>query len=178
MSDIHHPGQITVTKRLVISVPALADIADICALWADPVVTHHMGGPRDPDRIRSMLLEDIDNGIGPLDLWCVRERHSGAFVGHCGLTPKNIDGVDEVELIYVLTVAMTGHGYAAEAADALRTHAFRDLGLPRLTALIDPANEASARVAVRAGLRWEKDVIRSGNRLMHLYSCESDSKAR
>ncbi len=48
---------------------------------------------------------------------------------------------------------------ATEAAGAARDYALGVLGLPRLVAIIDPANGASIRVAEKTGLRYEKDVL-------------------
>lgn len=46
-----------------------------------------------------------------------------------------------------------GRGYATEVAAAIRDHALGQLGCGRLIALINPANVASERVAVKIGLK-------------------------
>jgi len=72
-------------------------------------------------------------------------------IGHCGLLPKTINGRDEVELVYVIVPAFWRRGYATEAAAAIRDYAFQTLGVLRLVCLIDPANTASERVALKTG---------------------------
>ncbi len=55
------------------------------------------------------------------------------------------------ELGYVLGSAYWGHGYATEALGASLEYGFRELGLNRVEADIDPRNGASARVLERLG---------------------------
>ena len=59
-----------------------------------------------------------------------------------------------------LFTGRTGHGYATEAATALFTHAFTELGLHRLQANVVPGNHASLRLAERLGLRREGYAVR------------------
>ncbi len=131
------------------------------AIWTDADVTRYMGGPRDREQVKKMLDAEARSGQSDdIGLWPVIEKATGDLVGDCGLTRKEIDGKREVELIYVFAKRAWGRGYATEAAAAIRDYAFHRLDLQRLVALIDPANAASERVAVKIGLRFEKDTLR------------------
>jgi ribosomal-protein-alanine N-acetyltransferase len=99
-----------------------------------------------------------------LGLWAAIHKPSGQFIGRCGLLPWTIDGVDEVEIAYLIARPWQRQGLGAEAAWALVRHGFETLGLRRLIALIDPAHTASIRTAMRAGLRFEKAVAMDGVR--------------
>ncbi len=71
------------------------------------------------------------------------------------MLPWTIDGVDEVEIAYLIAKPWQRQGLGAEAARALVRYGFETLGLKRLIALIDPENEASIRTA-RGGVEvWE-----------------------
>jgi len=70
--------------------------------------------------------------------------------------------VDEVEIAYLIAKPFWGQGLGAEAARALVRYGFETLGLTRLIALIDPAHDASIKTAMRAGLRFEKEVEMEG----------------
>ena len=50
---------------------------------------------------------------------------------------------------------MAGNGYATEAARAITSAAFDDLGVHRVWAQLEPANTASARICERLGMRRE-----------------------
>jgi ribosomal-protein-alanine N-acetyltransferase len=159
------------TDHLLLRHLAPGDAAPLARIWSDPYVTEFMGGPRDHDEIVQLLEDDIAADERPLigDLWPLVDSASGDVIGHCGLLEKEIDGRNEVEVTYVLAAASWGKGLATEIATALVEYAFADLGLRRVVALIDPGNSASARVAEKAGLRRDRDTVRPGGKVMHVY---------
>lgn len=59
------------------------------------------------------------------------------------------------ELGYALGSRHWGQGYASEALNAALEHGFREVGLNRIEADIDPRNEASGRVLEKLGFRRE-----------------------
>jgi RimJ/RimL family protein N-acetyltransferase len=158
------------TARLCVRRLAAEDIAPLAQLWADPEVTRFMGGPREL-KIVTASLHGVLRAANPpqWDLWPVAEKTSGRVIGHCGLLPKHVDGRDEIELVYVVAQDVWGRGYATEAACAVRDHASQALGLLRLIALIDPAHAASARVAVKAGMKFEGPTLRASGKTLHVY---------
>lgn len=161
------------TERLSIRPLDVADAPVLAAIWADPEVTRHMGGPRDFDEIRTSLEDDARQDVLPrFDLWPLVEKATTRVVGHCGLLDKDVDGRPEVELVYVLAADVWGRGYATEIA-AIRDYAFHDLGLSRVIALIDPDNIPSARVAQKIGMRLEKETRRSGGAVRHVYAMQA-----
>lgn len=159
------------TERLLIRSLAAEDAPALAAIWSDPDVTRFMGGPRDYEQTcRDLLSEAAESSTDPADtLYPVIERSSGRIVGHCSFLSKEIDGGAEKELIYVFARPAWGIGYATEAARALCTFAAQQLRLPRLVALIDPENRASARVAEKAGMRFWKQTIRPTGKRMQVY---------
>jgi ribosomal-protein-alanine N-acetyltransferase len=162
------------TERLRIRSLKIADAAPLAAVWSDPEVTRHMGGPRDFVAIRQGLKEDAQAGDqAVIDLWTVVEKASGQVIGHCGFLEKDVDDQAEIELIYVFASDVWGKGYATEAALALRDHAFHRLGLRRFIALIEPGNPASARVAEKIGMQLEKETRRSSGKMMSVYAIHS-----
>jgi len=99
-------------------------------------------------------------GFGP---WAVVEKRTRQVIGYCGLFYiADVNGRPEVEIGYRLARAYWNHGYATEAALAVRDYAFDALDLSRLIALIDPGNGASIRVAEKIGMRYEAEVMFEG----------------
>lgn len=149
-----------------------ADAGAIAAIWSDPHVTRYMGGPRDFETIRLRVAEEASAGATAQGTgwWCAVEKASGNVAGNCGLVEKTVDGRDEIELIYVFAAEHWGKGYATEAAAALRDYAVRQVGLRRLIALIDRENRASARVAEKIGMGFERETRRPNGRVMRVYS--------
>jgi RimJ/RimL family protein N-acetyltransferase len=99
-----------------------------------------------------------------------RTARSGEFVGDCGLTPQEVDGMVEIEVGYHVRRALQGRGYATEASAACRDYARDALHLTRLIALIDPANRASQRVAEKIGLTFERETVRASGETLRVYA--------
>lgn len=162
------------TPRLRLHRTHHADIPSLIALWTDPEVTRYMGGPRDEEVLTKVFTESADAPFAEdYDLWPVEEKITGEVIGDCGLLLKEIEGVDEIELVYVIARSRWGKGYATEMAMALRQHAFEVLGLDRLVSLIDPENAASQRVAEKVGMKLQKEVVRPGGHLRRLFAVDN-----
>jgi RimJ/RimL family protein N-acetyltransferase len=152
------------TERLILRKPTLADAEPFIELFTDPVAMEFLGGVH-PDTtddpafpVRNWLDRWERNGVGPL---IAERREDGVVVGRAGLhiwdtstwTPTSYENAGEhaqPELGWALMRAHWGHGYATEAARAVRDWA-RELGIERLISVIAPANVRSARVAKRLG---------------------------
>lgn len=158
------------TERLTIRLLTDPDISALASIWTDDQVTRFMGGPRVFDEVCASFRRNLIALPSQFDLWPVVERSSGVVVGHCGLLPKTVDGNEEIELIYVIAAVFWKRGYATEAAAAIRDYAFRTLGIARLVSLIDPAHAASARVALKLGMKPERDTVRPSGKTMKVYS--------
>jgi ribosomal-protein-alanine N-acetyltransferase len=163
------------TERLLLRPLDVGDIDALIALWTDPHVTAFLGGPRNPEELRRTFREDLrKHPPDPFDLWPVIEKPSGSLVGHSGLLDKEVEGRQEVDLVYVFAPSVWGNGYATEIGRALMQCAFEQMSLKRLICLIDPKNEASGRVARRLGMRYEGLVLRPGGRTLQLYAASND----
>jgi RimJ/RimL family protein N-acetyltransferase len=154
------PGLRTIeTERLLLRPLRPGDLDGFAALNADPQVAEWIGGVRTREETETWLASRIETaaaeGYGHLS---VLDRATGAFLGRCGLSHWEIEGRDELEVGYALVRSAWGHGYATEAAVAVRDHALNDLGKRRLIALVAYGNERSAGVAGRLGMSHERDV--------------------
>jgi RimJ/RimL family protein N-acetyltransferase len=149
------------TERLQMRRLVPADLDDLYALYRDADIRRYFPeGVLTLDETREEL-EWFLNGHPDhpeLGLWATIHKPTGAFIGRCGLLPWTIEGVDEVEIAYLIAKPYWRQGLGAEAARALVRYGFETLGLKRLIALIDPAHEASIKTAMRAGLRFEKEI--------------------
>ncbi len=165
------------TERLILRNTAIEDIPALVRMWTDPDVTRFMGGPRDPAKLEQAFAEDARNPDPLLyDQWPVIEKSGGRLIGYCGLLDKEVDGRPEVELVYTFLPEAWGRGYATEISLALRDHALNRMGLRRLIALIEPGNEASRRVAEKAGFHYDRTILRpsGAERLLYLFEKQSE----
>ena len=78
-------------------------------------------------------------------------RETGETVGFCGLVHP--DGQLEAEIKYALKRRHWGRGIATEAAKALLAYGWEVHNLTRIIATVAPANIASHRVLLKAGMK-------------------------
>ena len=95
--------------------------------------------------------------------WAITCRTTQTFFGWVWVVL--LGDVPYIDLGYRLAPKFWGHGYATEAGRQMAHHAFLDLGIPHLTALIHPLNLASARVAEKVGLSLTGTVDTLGTAL-------------
>jgi len=125
----------------------MADLDDFVELHDDPEVTRYIRRPTRPEaeeRLRDVEREWAERRHG---VFAVLNKASGRFLGRAGL--KYWRQFDETEIGWVLRRDAWGHGYATEAAGACLAWGFSTLPDPYITAMIDPNNLPSIRVALR-----------------------------
>jgi RimJ/RimL family protein N-acetyltransferase len=143
-----------VTDRLILRAPKVEDFE----AYAEILATERgqfMGGPFS----REDAWADFSNATANWllhghGIWAI--CHSGGVVGFVllGFEP----GDEEPELGFMLREGFEGRGYATEAAQAARNHAFEGLGWTTLVSYIDPLNARSRRVAKRLGAKADGAV--------------------
>ena len=148
------------TERLTLRHLEMEDLDALHRLYRDPEMRKHFpDGTLTLDETRDELEWFLHGHPDKpeLGLWATVDRRTGAFLGRCGLLPWTIDGKPEVELAYMIDKSRWGEGLATEAAHAIIQHARTQLGLTRLICLIMPGNVASAAVARKVGMTFERE---------------------
>lgn len=140
------------------------------AVWGDPEVMAYSDGTLEREQVEALIARNGEPGRD-IALWALVESATREVIGYCGLTRYgDIGGRPEIEVGYRLARSCWGRGLATEAVQAVCQHASGSLGCTRLVALVDPDNRASARVARKAGFRYEKDAWLPGyDHADHLY---------
>jgi RimJ/RimL family protein N-acetyltransferase len=147
------------TERLKLRGHCLADFAASSAMWADPVVTRHIGGrPLSKEESWSRLLRYVGHwallGFGS---WVVEEKATGSFVGELGFADYKRDVEpslkDTPEIGWIFAVQFHGKGYATEAVRAAVAWGDAHFGAAPTACIIDPENLASIRVAEKCAYR-------------------------
>jgi len=154
------------TERLVLRDKHAGDFDFIASLFADPQVMRFIGDgstfAREETEARFFRVLAIESAPGH-ERWdafkLVERKEDGAPLGQAGMLRCEIDGKPEVEIGWWLAPFAWGHGYATEAALALRDYAFRELGLAHLSIVLYPQNEKSVAVARRIGGEYAGDAV-------------------
>jgi RimJ/RimL family protein N-acetyltransferase len=148
------------TKRLIIRHYIPEDLDTLFDIFCDPKVkTYLPDAPTTYEKAREEL-EWFQNGHPKnpkLGLWGTIHKDTGQFIGSCGLLPLTIDGKPEIELSYMLARFYWGQGLGTEAAKAVLSYGFEQLGLQRVICLVDPENLRSVNVAKNIGMTFERE---------------------
>jgi RimJ/RimL family protein N-acetyltransferase len=160
------------TERLTLRLPEPTDARALAGLLADAEVMRYIGtgetgGIDDAvEQVARMLRAWEADGFGR---FLVVRNADGAAIGRVGLlawdpdawrngTRAEIGEHAEIELGWQLTRSAWGHGYATEAAAAVRDWTFAEVRPRRLISLIHPENLRSTKVAARIGERFDHVV--------------------
>ncbi len=159
------------TARLNFRLLAESDASDMLDFFSDDEAMRYMPAKRDMVGVKkwlSLVQESYrQQGYGP---WALVQKSSGQVLGYCGLyLQKDVDGADEVELLYGILRQHWDMGYTTEAAIAVVDLALKQFQLKRLISLIEPENTSSIRVAEKIGMALERKVDRWG-RTYYLFS--------
>lgn len=147
------------TDRLILRPWTLDDAEAAFAILGDPEVTRYLGetGELFPDLAHAQAwLERIQARYatwGSYGSWAAVEKATGAVIGGGGLIV--LDGGPDVEVFYHFRADRWGNGFATELTRALIAYAFARLDLPRVVGVAYPANIASHRVLLKAGMTHE-----------------------
>jgi RimJ/RimL family protein N-acetyltransferase len=166
VADETSPWELRIyTDRLCLRVPTPGDAEALYDLFADTEVMQGLG--KEPvsavEDVRAMIEEEMiggwkTDGLGAFILETTATDRR--VVGQAGLmifdtrgwTPSTCARAEshaQPELGWALIRAHWGHGYATEAAAAIRDWAYECRSIDRLVSLISPDNVRSQRVAGR-----------------------------
>ncbi|HET8606088.1 MAG TPA: GNAT family N-acetyltransferase [Gaiellaceae bacterium] len=156
------------TERLLLRPFAAEDADALAELVGDAEAMRFIGGTGDRATAAAWIERartEYESGLGKL---AVERRSDGRFLGRAGFwawdtrvwapveLPAPLGDGCELELGWALVRSAWGHGYATEAAAALRDHAFATR--PRLISIVHPDNARSIAVAERLGAEPERRI--------------------
>ncbi|MET9418134.1 GNAT family N-acetyltransferase [Streptomyces klenkii] len=151
------------TPRLTLRRWHADDLDPMAAINADPEVMRWAGDGSVHDRERTSAAiaawerEWDERGVG---LFAVEVRQSRRLAGFAGLSvPSSLPEIlPAVALGWRLGRPFRGHGLATEAARAVLDFALRDRGLARVVGVHHAADDASAAVLRKLGMRRERET--------------------
>jgi|ERR1043166_8356247 len=151
------------TSRLILRPFREEDIERLAELMANRDFMRFSLGPYTREQTQTVLQKFRGwNQAGLPSQFAVIFRGDNQLIGYCGFLHWHLDGTDEIEIGYRLHPDYWNRGLASEAAQAVRDHAFRDLGLPKVISLIHPDNIPSRRVAEKNGMKVERETVFRG----------------
>ncbi|WP_228547526.1 GNAT family N-acetyltransferase [Filobacillus milosensis] len=163
------------TNRLYLRDYSEGDFDFLKSLLSDPEVVRYIGHGtvKTEDEMKAFFrwiqhtyVQHADFG---LKVVCLKENDEP--IGHAGLVPQTIEGVNELEVGYWIGRRYWRNGYASEIAEELKRYGFENLNRQRLNSLIQPENEGSVKVAKKIGMKLDKKIKLKGKDV-HVYAVE------
>ena len=142
------------TSRLLIRPFANEDLDAMCRWTADAEVMKFIGGvlSRDETSERLSRIIAVFEQMSPLGPRAISlSAVPNQAIGYCGLGVLPHSPEKHIEIFAGLTRSAWGGGYAAEACQCLMRIGFKQMGLDRIVAAVNPKNERSLRLVDRLG---------------------------
>ncbi len=161
------------TERLLVRQLSLDDLEPLHQILSDPITMRFWPTPFTLETTRAWIERNLQRyaelGFGR---WAVVLKTTGALIGDCGVIQAEVAGTLEYDLGYIIDHHHWRHGYASESAAACKAYAVSALGIRRLVANMPTDHVASARVAEKIGMTWERTFNNPRNRGIptHLYA--------
>jgi [ribosomal protein S5]-alanine N-acetyltransferase len=147
------------TDRLLLRQQVAGDLEVLWEFHSNPEnIRHYHDAPTNLEEVREQLEWDLDwyQNNDELGTWAILHKGTGKLVGLCSLMPWTVDGVEEIEMAYILAEECRGQGLGTELSRGVVKYALETLHLPRIISLIEPENALSQHVVEKAGMRFER----------------------
>jgi len=162
------------TSRLRFATWGQEDWEEFRRLTADPLVVRYIstGEPWPDERVQEFVSRQRENWEKHrICLWKLLPKDSDTLIGICGL--QRLPEGPNVEIGWWLAPSHWGQGLATEAARQALAYGFEVSNFERIVAIAQAANRDSLRVMEKLGMRFEREAIHKGIRVV-LYSIERE----
>ena len=159
------------TERLLLRKYTMSDFDVLYEIMSDPETMQHYPAQFDKERTEKWILWNLDNyekyGFG---LWAVVLKETNEFIGDCGITIQNIDGELLPEIGYHINKKYWRHGYAKEAARAVRDWVFQNTNYDEVYSYMKYTNIGSSSTAKAIGMKKIKEYPDPKNTVSYAYA--------
>ena len=115
------------TQRLILREMTKDDFDALYRVLADSDIMQHYPYTFDENRVKNWIVRNMERyRIFGFGLWAVCLKDTGEMIGDCGLTMQTINGQIQPEIGYHIRADQQKHGFAKEAAIAVRDWTFRN----------------------------------------------------
>jgi ribosomal-protein-alanine N-acetyltransferase len=145
------------TDRLVLRPVLHGDAQDLYEIFSDrQVMKYYDLLPFESLERAKEQIEFFTRGFEQRTMirWGIELKQSGKLIGTCGLFAFNEDAL-KAELGYELNSSYQGNGFMTEALKAVLDYTFRECGINRVEAFVEPLNTASQGLLEKLGFTKE-----------------------
>lgn len=152
---MNHKGTMLLeTERLILRKFKCSDIETMYHNWAnDDEVTKFLTWPtHENSQVTAVILESWIAEYNEMDTykWCIEFKETGEAIGSISIVSIN-QNVNSLEIGYCIGQKYWNHGLTSEAVRRVVDYLFSHIEANRIEAHVDPRNNSSAAVLVKAG---------------------------
>lgn len=162
------------TPHLLLRQPSADHTSILSHFWRNQIVRQFLGGIVSDEvsrqRIAAIQQHWKEHGFGQWIVCGIDGEQQ--IMGICGLhlsEPTSSQDRNDIEISYMFLPEFWGKGYAIEASMACLQHGFESLGLERIIAITQAANDRSCRLLEKIGMRHSETFSRY-NAAQRLYA--------
>ena len=155
------------TNRLRFATWRMEDWKAFQRIATDPLVVRYLGTgePWPDERVQEFVARQCENWEKHrICLWKLLPKDGETLMGICGL--QHLPEGPDVEIGWWLAPSFWGQGLATEAARHALVYGFEVSKLERIVAVAQAANRDSLRVMERIGMRFEREAVHKGIRVV------------
>src|SRR6185437_9762260 len=148
------------TERLRLRRVEPRDIEALYAIYSDAETMRYFGHEPYQSReevVETLRLREEDYTARRAIRWGIALKDSDVLIGNCSFHHFD-EGRFRSETGYVLNRAYWSQGIMTEALAAIISYGFGEMGLHRIEAIIDIANERSKGVLLKLGFQYEGNL--------------------
>ena len=155
------------TKRLKFRLLEESDFDTWVEMFKKENVASYLGldETKSPEELCKIWFEKgrlrLQNNTGGMNV--LIDKVSNQFIGQCGIVVQEIEGKTFFEIGYSILPKFWGMGYASEASQKCRDFAFENNFSDYLISMINIENIGSQKVALRNGMKLERETISKGD---------------
>ena len=166
------PWKICETKRCIIREITVEDVDRLYEIYSEPSITEYMEdlfeNPKEEKEYTMQYIKNIYHMYG-YGMWIIEEKQTGQIIGRAGLEQN--EGMEGLELGYVIAVPYQRKGYAYEVCSAILDYAWENLETEVITSAIEKGNVASEKLCQKLGFIHVCEFVKNGV-IYHKYKRE------
>lgn len=148
------------TDRLRLEPIGVEHAGELWSLHQDDAIAHWFGSRWSEKQARDKAKWCSDGWESDgVQKWMSYDRDTNDLVGRGGLSRKEIEGAERLEVGWTVRPELWGQGYATEIGRAGLAFAFDELGADEVIAFTEPHNTRSRAVMERLGMRYSHDFV-------------------
>lgn len=146
------------TEHLTLRELTFHDLPYLFPILSDIETMQYYPRPYNREEVKEWIERSLDSYIeNNFGLWAIELKQTGVFIGQCGITLQNINGVKVPEIGYHIDKRYWNRGYGTEAAKACLDYGFKHLKLNEIFIHTYTKNLPSIRIAQKLGMQLHSE---------------------